>query len=205
MWQCAAAVPGQRSLTGEMNSGRAERHHHHHRDRAPQPTPRRAFMGGRRRGSSAATVLVLWSARGRWQLGGRRGAPYQYKPWAPSMIQHIDAAASQRGGNELKLMMDGVVAHWRWQIRAGPDDSHRTPPLRSASSLYPLHHLLPLAFLAAASGYSPPAGCGSGTPVCSLGEVLLNGQHQARHPSLPLMASGLHHKRTTEERTMTGM
>ena len=103
--------------------------------------------------------------------------------------------------------MDGCMAGWwRWQIRpeqvlmirvvlrrcdrrsAWLGQSHSPPPTPPAA-----------AFLAAA--FTPPAGrLRRGTPVCSLCEALLNGQHPAGHPSLPLMASALRRKSTGPQR-----
>ena len=102
------ARPAQSDSGDEQSQGRAP----------PPPPPRQgrprahssprsvrcgsAFMG-RRRGSSAATVLVLWSGSGRWQLGwpaGRRGqrTGHAWGGWAGR--QHIDASLAGR---------------WHWQ------------------------------------------------------------------------------------------
>ena len=108
MQRGAAAVPGQRSLTVEMNSGRAERHHHHHRDRAggPAPTPRRGrsdaaapLWGGR----EAHRPLQFWSS-GRAAAGGSSaGRPVLDMPGAAGLGANTLMPRSQGGGigNEL--------------------------------------------------------------------------------------------------------
>jgi hypothetical protein len=76
---CLPARPAQSDSGDEQSQGRAPPPRQG-RPRAHSSSPRAvrcgsAFMG-RRRGSSAATVLVLWSGRGRWQLGRPAGAAY---------------------------------------------------------------------------------------------------------------------------------
>lgn len=108
--QCGVAAllcrcrPAQSDRGEEMNSyTRAEQQHHHDRP-GPPTTPHRGPMRqhlfmGRRRGSSAATVLVLWSARGRCQLGRRGHRAYSHI--GSGGRKHTRCPRRRRGGKAM--------------------------------------------------------------------------------------------------------
>ena len=95
--------------------------------------------------------------------------------------------------------MHGRMVALADQTRAGADDSRRTYAAagRCDRPGYPLHSTC-RCFLGRRV-YSPRR-LRRGTPVCSLCEALLNGQHPAGHPSLPLMACALRRKSTGPQR-----
>ena len=95
-----------------------------------------------------------------------------------------------------------MAGWWRWQIR--PEQVLmirvvRTPPLAAAIGLV-THSTPPAAAFLAAAFTTPAAGCGAWHTRLLLCEALLNGQHPAGHPSLPLMACALRRKSTGPQR-----